>query len=114
MGSYQLRNSIDDEKLKDKIAPEDKEAIEKACKETITWLDDHQEEEKETYEEKKKELEALANPIMAKLYGQAGGAGGMPGGMKMPQPQTKMEVLAPRLGGRLTSHLEIKPMKIIY
>jgi len=83
--SYQLRNSIDDEKLKDKIAPEDKEAIEKACKDTITWLDDHQEEEKETYEEKKKELEALANPIMAKLYGQAGGAGGMPGGMNMPQ-----------------------------
>ena len=35
---------------------------------------------KEQYDAKRKELEAIANPIMQKLYGAAGGdEGGMPG-----------------------------------
>ena len=49
---------------------------------TISWLDNAQEASKEEYEEHQKELEAVANPIMQKLYASAGGApgGGFPGG----------------------------------
>jgi heat shock protein 1/8 len=78
--SYSMRNSINDEKMKDKLDASDKETIEKAVTETTEWLDANQSAEKDEYEAKQKELEAICNPIMMKLYG-AGGEGGMPGGM---------------------------------
>ncbi|KAJ7172548.1 heat shock cognate 70 [Mycena filopes] len=82
--AYNLRNSLNDEKLADKFEAGDKAKLEGAVNETIKWLDASQEGSKEEYEEKQKELEAIANPIMQKLYG-AGGAppgaeGGFPGG----------------------------------
>lgn len=73
-----------------KFEPADKTKLETAINETISWLDASQEGSKEEYEEKQKELEAIANPIMQKLYGAGGapggpegfpgGAGGFPGG----------------------------------
>lgn len=79
--AYNLRNSLTDEKLADKFDAADKSKLETHVNETIKWLDESQEASKEEYEEKQKELEAVANPIMQKLYGAAGGApGGFPGG----------------------------------
>ncbi|KAG8955961.1 70-kilodalton heat shock protein [Tulasnella sp. 424] len=80
--AYNLRNTINDSNLKDKFAAGDKETLETAVNETISWLDASQEAAKEEYEEKQKELEGVANPIMTKLYGAGGappGAGGFPG-----------------------------------
>merc|ERR1712014_374502 len=56
--AYQLKNSVDEEALKDKLSPEDK----------------------------KKELESVANPIMTKMYqgAQGGAQGGMPNMGDMP------------------------------
>jgi len=80
--AYNMKNTMSDEKLKDKIEEGDKKTIEEKCDEVITWLDNNQSAEKEEYEEKQKELEGLCNPIMQKLYADGGGApGGMPGGM---------------------------------
>merc|ERR1711991_643797 len=80
--AFQVRNSIRDEKLKDKIPEEDKEKLEKAIEETITWLDANQLAEKEEFADKQKSLEEIVNPVMQKAYAEAGGgAGGMPGGM---------------------------------
>ncbi|KAG8909681.1 70-kilodalton heat shock protein, partial [Tulasnella sp. 408] len=81
--AYNLRNTINDSNLKDKFAAGDKETLETAVNETISWLDASQEAAKEEYESKQKELEGVANPIMTKLYGAGGappGAGGFPGG----------------------------------
>ncbi|KAI0780725.1 heat shock protein 70 [Trametes elegans] len=79
--AYNLRNSLTDDKLKDKFDAADKKKLEDAVNETIQWLDNSQEASKEEYEEHQKELEAVANPIMQKLYAGAGGApGGFPGG----------------------------------
>jgi len=50
------------------------------CKETLSWLDTNLTDEKEEFEHQQKELEAIRNPIISKLYQSAGGAG-MPGGM---------------------------------
>jgi len=75
--AYNMKNSInDDEKLGDKISAEDKETIEEAVKETLDWLDDNREADKDALAEKQKELEGICNPIVSKLYQQAGGAGG--------------------------------------
>jgi len=78
--AYNLRNSVDGD-LKDKLEASDKESLDKAINETISWLDASAEASKEEYEEKQKELEAVANPIMQKAYAAAGGAPGGPGGM---------------------------------
>ena len=79
--AYSMRNSINDEKLKDKLDAADKETIEKAVQATTDWLDANQSAEKDEFDAKQKELEGICNPIMMKLYGAGGGMpGGMPGG----------------------------------
>merc|ERR1712203_282723 len=77
---FQMRNSIDEEKLKDKFEAGDKEKIEEAVKDALDWLDKNQLAEKEEFEAKQKEVEGVVNPIMMKVYQAAGGDGGMPGG----------------------------------
>merc|ERR1712178_549570 len=74
---YNLKNMLEDEEkgIADKISEEDKETIEEAVREALEWLDDNQEAEKEDYEAKQKEVEAIANPILQTVY-QEGGAGG--------------------------------------
>ena len=48
----------------------------------ISWLDGNQTASTEEFEGRQKELEAVASPIMMKIYQQGGAsAGGMPGGM---------------------------------
>merc|ERR1712146_424674 len=79
--AYSMKNTIDDEKFKDKLEPADKETLTKACDDTISWLDANQTAEKDEFDDKQKELEAAANPIMQKAYASMGGGGGMPGGM---------------------------------
>ncbi|CAN0394498.1 unnamed protein product [Ascophyllum nodosum] len=76
--AYSMRNTINEEKVASQLDSADKSAIESKISETIAWLDANQNAEKEEYEEKQKELEAVCTPIIQKM---AGGAGGMPGGM---------------------------------
>eukprot|EP01066_Platyproteum_vivax_P017269 Platyproteum_vivax@DN7333_c0_g1_i4.p1 len=80
---FSMRNSMQEEKLAEKMEPADKEAVEKAIKDALDWLERNQLAEKEEFEAKLKEVEAVCNPVMMKVYqaGGGGGAGGMPGGM---------------------------------
>ncbi|XP_026100405.1 endoplasmic reticulum chaperone BiP-like [Carassius auratus] len=72
--AYSLKNQIGDkEKLGGKLSSEDKEAIKKAIEEKIEWLEAHQDADLEDFQEKKKELEEIMEPIISKLYGSAGG-----------------------------------------
>merc|ERR1711966_161730 len=75
---FNLRNSMDDPNLKDKFEEGDKDKVEEAVKDALDWLDKNQLAEKEEFDAKQKELEAVVNPIMMKVYQAAGGAGGMP------------------------------------
>jgi len=78
---FTMRNTLQEEKLKEKFEDGDKENIEKALQETLDWLDKNQLAEKDEFEAKQKELEGVVNPIMMKVYQAAGGdGGGMPGG----------------------------------
>uniref|UniRef100_A0A8C1NPJ2 Heat shock cognate 70 n=1 Tax=Cyprinus carpio TaxID=7962 RepID=A0A8C1NPJ2_CYPCA len=67
---FNMKSTVEDDKLKDKISAEDKKTITDKCNEVITT-------EKVEYEHQQKELKKVCNPIITKLYQ---GDGGMPGG----------------------------------
>jgi len=69
---YQCKNSVNDEKFKDKITNEDKQSVLDKVEELTRWLSDHDNESKETYDEKIKEMESVFHPIMTKLYQSMG------------------------------------------
>ena len=75
---FNIKSTVEDDKIKDKITDSDKQTILEKCNEVIAWLDANQLADKEEYEHKQKELENICNPIITKLYQ---GAGGVPGGM---------------------------------
>merc|ERR1711948_4570 len=81
---FTMRNTLQEEKLKDKFEAGDKDKIEKAVQDALDWLDKNQLAEKDEFEAKQKEVEGIVNPIMMKVYQAAGGGGmpegGMPGG----------------------------------
>merc|ERR1712146_340457 len=77
--AYSMRNTINEEGVKDKIDAADKETLEKAINDAISWLDSNQMAEQDEFEDKMKELEGICNPVIQKMYA-AGGGGGMPGG----------------------------------
>jgi L1 cell adhesion molecule like protein len=82
--AFNMKSTIEDEKLKDKISQEDRDKVLEKCNEAIKWIDANQLAEKEEFEHKQKELEKICMPIVTKLYQSAGGAppgaGGFPGG----------------------------------
>ena len=81
---YTMKQTLDDEKLKDKFTEEDKTTIKDAAEDTLKWLESNPNAESGELEGKQKEIEAKCNPIMTRVYQAAGGApgaGGMPGGM---------------------------------
>merc|ERR1719266_248 len=80
---FNMKTTMEDEKVKDKISGDDKKVINDKCDDTIKWLDENQLAEVDEFQAKQKEVEAVCNPIITKLYGAAGGAPGGPdmGGM---------------------------------
>jgi heat shock protein 5 len=71
---YQIRNTIQDkEKIGDKLSEDDLETLEALVKESLEWLDDHQEADKDDYEEKRKEIDQVVSPIFTRMYGAGGG-----------------------------------------
>lgn len=105
--AFNMKSTVEDEKLKGKISDEDKQKILDKCNEVISWLDKNQvcfqlfcaesvsvtphiltcvlcsvkTAEKDEFEHQQKELEKMCNPIITKLYQSAGGMPeGMPGG----------------------------------
>ena len=80
---FQMKNTLNDEKLKEHFTDDDKKVIEETSAEGLQWLEGNQEADAEVLKGKQKELEAKYNPIMMRVYQASGGAGagGMPGGM---------------------------------
>lgn len=80
--AFSLKNTVNEKNFKEKVGEEDSKKLETAAQETIDWLDASQAASTDEYKDKQKELEAIANPIMSKFYGGAGGP--MPGAGSMP------------------------------
>ncbi|WP_449144502.1 molecular chaperone DnaK, partial [Salmonella enterica] len=79
--AYSLRNTLSDPKVEEKLDESDKTTLTAEIDKCVAWLDENQQATKEEYEDRQKELEGVANPIMMKFYGAGGAPGGMPGGM---------------------------------
>jgi molecular chaperone DnaK (HSP70) len=72
---YNLKNSITDT-LVDKLSDEDKSTLTTSVEEALVWLEDHPAAEKIEYDEKQKEVERIANPILKKAYESSGAGDG--------------------------------------
>uniref|UniRef100_A0A7S2RAJ3 Uncharacterized protein n=1 Tax=Eucampia antarctica TaxID=49252 RepID=A0A7S2RAJ3_9STRA len=71
---YNLKNTLDDDDNADKVSAEDKKELQDIIDETLDWMDENPEGDKEDYDAKQKEVENIANPVMRQFY--AGGEGG--------------------------------------
>jgi len=75
---YSSKNSLSDEKLKDKISESDRTELETKIKETQDWMDSHLDATTEEFEAKTKEFESVSHRVFQSAYG-SGGQGGMSG-----------------------------------
>jgi L1 cell adhesion molecule like protein len=76
---FNMKQTVEDEKLASKIGADDKKKILDACDAALKWLDSNQSAEKDEFEHKMKEVEKVCSPIITKLY-QGMPEGGMPEG----------------------------------
>jgi len=100
---YSVKHTVSDDKLKDKITEDEKKQALDICSSVEAWIQSNPNANVEEFESKKKEVEAVYNPIVTKLYGQGGAGpegfpqGGFPGG---PQPgPTSNPHQGPDIGG---------------
>lgn len=90
---YSLKNQIgDSEKLGSKLSESEKSEITQAVDDAIEWLDSNSDADTEELRSKKKEVEEVVNPIISKLYQQAGGAPPPTGGEEDQYDQERDEL----------------------
>jgi L1 cell adhesion molecule like protein len=94
--AYASRQAVRDEKAPGyaNLTAEDRDAVEKAVKETIDWMDANRLAEVDEMEHKKSELEQKVSPVMTKMYAARGATppgGGEPGGPATPPGGPKVE-----------------------
>ena len=75
---YQMKNSIRDEKVQ--VSEDNKKTINDTVDEALKWLDNHQNDSKDVYENKIKELLDKLTPILKSSAGASGDTGGIPQG----------------------------------
>jgi L1 cell adhesion molecule like protein len=75
---FQIKQSLDDEKLKEKFTEDDKKVIADVSAEGLQWLESNADATAEQIKEKQKEIEGKYNPIMMRVYQAAGGQPNMP------------------------------------
>ena len=69
---YNLKNSLDE--ADDSALPaQDKKEVMDMIDEILDWLKEYPDSSKEDFDEKQKELEQIANPLMRQMYSQSGG-----------------------------------------
>ena len=83
---YNARNTVRDEKTKEKLSAEDVESAEATLKEHIEWLDANTDESKDTYKDRYKVAEEAIRPILMKLYGAKDMSDGSAPEMPVPGP----------------------------
>ena len=79
---FQMKQTVEDDKYKDKISAADRQAVLDKCAEAVKWIDANQLAEKEEFDHKRKEVEQLCQPVVTKLYAAGAPSAGAsaPGG----------------------------------
>merc|ERR1712146_364421 len=65
---YQIRSTVNDEKVSQNLSAEDKETLDNLTKSNQEWLDSHPDASVDEYDSKIKEMEKVFQPIMSKFY----------------------------------------------
>ncbi|KAG7879088.1 hypothetical protein KL905_003517 [Ogataea polymorpha] len=78
--AYSLKQTTSEKQFEEKVEASKREALTKACDDTIAWLDENQTATAEEYDDKRKELEQVGNEVLKDLYAEGGVPGGAPGG----------------------------------
>jgi L1 cell adhesion molecule like protein len=65
--AYNIKNQLNDEKIKAAISEADRKTLEDKVAEAIKWLEGHQNADSEEFKNKTKELEGVFHPIIQKL-----------------------------------------------
>lgn len=65
---YNVKNSLTQNEMKNKLSSSDLSKIEDVIKEGLEWLDNNREASKSEFENKQKEIESVIRPIMMKMY----------------------------------------------
>jgi L1 cell adhesion molecule like protein len=65
---YNARNSFREDKIKEKLGADEAKKGEDAADEHIKWLDEHQDEDVDTYKNKQKDAELIIRPLLMKVY----------------------------------------------
>lgn len=74
---YSVKSSLNDpEKLKGKLSSDDQSTVEDALKEGQSFLDENPDADKDQYDEKRKEIEGICDPIIQKGMGKGGASAG--------------------------------------
>lgn len=74
---FNLKHTLEENEDSDNnISPQDKKDLTDIIDETLEWMDDNPESEKDEYDTKLKEVEQVAHPIMRNMYNSGGSAGG--------------------------------------
>ena len=81
---YNARNTLREDKVKDKLSAEDVDAAEKKITEGLAWLDENREAATEEVKEKQKEWEDQIRPVLMKLYEGMGAPGADVGSTDIP------------------------------
>jgi len=66
---FSMKQTIEDDKVMEKIPETDRKAVDDKCNETIRWMDTHQQAAKEEFDQMLKKMEALCRPVVTKMYG---------------------------------------------
>jgi heat shock protein 5 len=67
---YNLRNTLED--YESNLSPEDKKELQDIVDENIDWMDENLGADTKDYNEKRHEVERIANPIVTKMYAAGG------------------------------------------
>eukprot|EP00300_Choanocystis_sp_HF-7_P014275 c18631_g1_i2.p1 GENE.c18631_g1_i2~~c18631_g1_i2.p1 ORF type:complete len:670 (+),score=231.38 c18631_g1_i2:29-2011(+) len=92
--AYNVRNHVNGD-LKDKLVGADKETVERAVNDAISWLDHNQTASLEEFEDKRRELEEVVSPIMQKVMSMGAGPG--MGGAPMPSTRGAAAAGGPKI-----------------
>jgi len=65
---FNIKSTLEDNSLKDKISDEERNAALEMCNETISWLDKNQMADTEEYKDRQNQLENSFKPVIQKLY----------------------------------------------
>jgi len=96
---YNLKNSMTKSENSPPTLDEVKAEMDPIIEEGLKWLEDNDDADVETYKNKQKELEAIVNPLMQKLYSSQTPPEGMPEGMAEEMAAGMAEGMAAGMAG---------------